>query len=156
MLLILHYYRTANLPAESVYRICRYANDADKKICDSILREFFVREGECYKQKRVEEELVTLELKSRQCASRAQKAANARWNPNPAPDAETIAEPVASVPAPPTLECVAEPPTPKARNKKHVSLIDPRHSPVRESSFSPSTRKSFLLHARGMVTRVRF
>ena len=93
--LILHYYRTTNLPADSVYRICRCANDADKKICDSIVREFFVREGDLYKQKRIEEELATLDHKSMQYAARAQKAANARWNPNPAPDAETIAEPVA-------------------------------------------------------------
>jgi len=117
LLLILHYYRTTTLPANAVHRICRCSNDADKEICDSILREFFVRDGEVYRHKRIEEEIVILDHKSEACAARAKIAANARWKPNSAP--------AASVAAPPAEN-------PKPRKKKQTSLIDSRHSPVRE------------------------
>jgi uncharacterized protein YdaU (DUF1376 family) len=123
LLLILHYYRTTTLPANAVHRICRCSNDADKEICDSILREFFVLDGEVYRHKRIEEEIVILDHKSEACAARAKIAANARWKPSSAP--------AASVAAPPAEEPPAEE-NPKPRKKKQVSLIDPRHSPVRE------------------------
>ncbi|MFZ3191305.1 MAG: DUF1376 domain-containing protein [Candidatus Sulfotelmatobacter sp.] len=82
MLLMAHYYSTGNpLPADldQLGRICRCLKHDDAQAVTDVLAQFFVRDGETYRHKRIDQELARHQRKAEEYAARAKKAANGRW-----------------------------------------------------------------------------
>lgn len=74
-LLDVYYIREAPLPADQVYRLVGARTDEEREAVDSVLSEFFERDGNSWRQARCDREIAGYVEKSAQ----ARAAANARW-----------------------------------------------------------------------------
>jgi uncharacterized protein YdaU (DUF1376 family) len=77
LLLMAHYYMTSRpLPANAsvLHRVCRCTTDADRTTIEQVLREFFVLDGEVYRHRRIDKELV----KAADISEKRRAAANAK------------------------------------------------------------------------------
>jgi uncharacterized protein YdaU (DUF1376 family) len=102
LLLMAHYYMTGEpLPAnaEQLHRICRAFADAERHACQSVLDQFFVLEGDVYRNARADEEIEKARkisevranaARSRHSANHANAYANAeQMHTQPQPQSQT-------------------------------------------------------------------
>jgi uncharacterized protein YdaU (DUF1376 family) len=127
-LLLDHYYATAApLPTEdtALYRICRAFDETERKAVDSIVRQFFTRQGDGYHNSRADAEL----QKQAQIHERLANAGRKRWH-------EPKHEPGSSQAV---CQAIANPhphPQPHPHKEKRKSAAappaDPRYGPFLE------------------------
>jgi uncharacterized protein YdaU (DUF1376 family) len=82
ILLMAHYYSTGKpIPAdpEQLGRICRCSKHDDNQTVIQILTHFFVRDGEVYRHRRIDDEIAKQQRVSAEYAARAKAGAAARW-----------------------------------------------------------------------------
>jgi uncharacterized protein YdaU (DUF1376 family) len=85
ILLMAHYYSTGKpLPADlnQLGRICRCLKHDDSQAVTEVLAQFFVRDSDTYRHKRIDQELAKHEQVASKYAARAKKAAAGRWPGN--------------------------------------------------------------------------
>ena len=79
LLLMGHYYSTRRpLPANAalLHRVCRCTNDEEKRAVETVLREFFTKDGEVYRHQRIDAELakvVDISAKRRIAATKSHR-----------------------------------------------------------------------------------
>lgn len=95
ILLMEHYYSSGcpiNANPSVLHRVCRCADDTERAACDSVVLQFFTKDGDLYRHDRIDEEI----SKSNKIKDKGRDAANKRWHGNANPSVQGNAKPNAN------------------------------------------------------------